>query len=81
MSMNPARSFGSALAAWDPSELWIYFLSPPLGMLLAAAMFKRPRVAGCAKLDHSPDVPCIFCGQGMPTVAEGVTAGRASRQP
>jgi len=81
MSMNPARSFGSALAAGDPSALWIYFLAPLLGMLLAAATFKRPGVAGCAKLDHSPDVPCIFCGQGTPTVAEGATAGRASRQP
>jgi len=81
MSLNPARSFGSALAAGDPTALWIYFLAPPLGMLLAAAMFKRPGVAGCAKLDHSPDVPCIFCGQGTPTVAEGATAGRASRQP
>jgi aquaporin Z len=81
MSMNPARSLASALAARDLGALWIYFLAPPLGMLLAAAMFKRHRVAGCAKLDHSPDVPCIFCGQGMPTMAERVAAGRASRRP
>jgi aquaporin Z len=66
MSMNPARSLGSALAAMDLGALWIYFLAPTLGMLLAAAMFKHPKVAGCAKLDHSPHVPCIFCGQGMP---------------
>ena len=82
MSMNPARSFASALAARDLSPLWIYFLAPPLGMLLAAAMFRHRRVvAGCAKLDHPPDVPCMFCGQGMPTVAERVAAGRASRKP
>jgi len=32
MSMNPARTFGSALPgrAWD--ALWIYFTAPPLGM-------------------------------------------------
>jgi aquaporin Z len=64
MSMNPARSFSSALAARDPVALWIYFVAPPLGMLLAAAVFRRRRVAGCAKLDHPPDAPCIFCGQG-----------------
>jgi aquaporin Z len=81
MSMNPARSFASALAARDLSALWIYFLAPPLGMLLAAATFKRPRVPGCAKLDHAPNVPCMFCGQGMPTTPERVTVGRASRQP
>jgi aquaporin Z len=64
MSMNPARSFGSALTAREPTALWIYFLAPTVGMLLAAALFRRPTVAGCAKLDHPPDVPCIFCGQG-----------------
>jgi len=36
MSMNPARSFGSAVAARLWTGLWIYFTAPPLGMLLAA---------------------------------------------
>jgi len=68
MSMNPARTFGSAAAAgthvW--SSLWIYFTAPPLGMLLAAEA--RSRVAGvreilCAKLHHANDQRCIFrCG-------------------
>ncbi len=69
MSMNPARSLGSALAAREIGTLWIYLLAPPLGMQLAAAIFKRRPVAGCAKLDHPDDVPCIFCGQGMPAMA------------
>lgn len=30
MSMNPARSFGSAVVAWHWDYLWIYFLAPPL---------------------------------------------------
>jgi aquaporin Z len=66
MSMNPARSLGSALAARDLGALWIYFVAPSLGMQLAAAIFRRRRVAGCAKLDHPPDVSCIFCGQRAP---------------
>src|SRR5262245_48992547 len=31
MSINPARTFGSALIAGDWNALWIYFLAPPLG--------------------------------------------------
>ncbi len=79
MSMNPARSFGSALVARELGTLWIYLLAPPLGMQLAAAIFKRHPLAGCAKLDHPADVPCIFCGQGMPAMAGGVMSRRPSR--
>ena len=41
MSLNPARSFGSALAANEWRYLWIYFVAPPLAMLLAAEIFLR----------------------------------------
>ena len=37
MSMNPARSFASALFAGSWSSLWIYFVAPLAGMLLAAS--------------------------------------------
>jgi aquaporin Z len=66
MSMNPARTFGSALPAriWD--ALWIYFTAPPLGMLLASELYIRTRGAGaviCAKLHHHNNKRCIFrCG-------------------
>jgi aquaporin Z len=66
MSMNPARTFGSALPAriWD--ALWIYFTAPPLGMLLAAELYVRTRGLGaviCAKLHHHNSRRCIFkCG-------------------
>ena len=63
MSMNPARTFGSALLARDFLGLWIYFTAPPLGMLLAAELFTRryglARIA-CAKLHHSAIGACIF---------------------
>ncbi len=66
MSMNPARTFGSALPARLWESLWIYFTAPPLGMLLAADTYLRsigPRGAICAKLHHHNDKRCIFrCG-------------------
>jgi aquaporin Z len=66
MSLNPARSLGSALAAREPGALWIYFVAPPLGMLAAAAALSRGRGHGCAKLDHSAP-RCAFCGKGEPS--------------
>ncbi len=63
MSMNPARSFASALAAWQWEWLWIYFTAPPLGMLAAAESYVRVRGAHrvlCAKLDHHTARRCIF---------------------
>jgi aquaporin Z len=66
MSMNPARTFGSALAAQLWTSLWIYFTAPPLGMLVAAEVYQRPkgsRAVICAKLHHHNDKRCIFrCG-------------------
>jgi aquaporin Z len=64
MSMNPARSFASALPAGAWRWLWIYFVAPPLGMLLAAQAFLWVRGRGavaCAKLHHQNRTRCIFC--------------------
>jgi aquaporin Z len=65
MSMNPARSLASALPAGELRALWIYLLAPPLGMLAATGPMRSRAARACAKLRHAPDVPCIFCGQGM----------------
>jgi aquaporin Z len=64
MSMNPARTVASALAAGHWRAVWIYFAAPLLGMLAAAELYVR--LFGddgifCAKLDHRRDRPCIFC--------------------
>jgi len=68
MSMNPARTFGSAVPAQLWTSLWIYFSAPPLGMLLASEVYLRLRGAQavfCAKLHHDNDKRCIFhCGYG-----------------
>ncbi len=64
MSMNPARSLGSAAVAGDLGNLWIYLIAPPLGMLAAAEIYLRAfgeHGVFCAKLDHPSDRPCLFC--------------------
>ncbi len=70
MSMNPARTFGSAVGARTWGFLWIYFTAPPLGMLLAAEAYRRAKGADavlCAKLNHHNDKRCIFrCGYAKP---------------
>jgi aquaporin Z len=65
MSMNPARSFASALSGQVWGDLWIYFVAPPLGMVFAAQLFRHTSLAGrgCAKLMHAADRDCLFCGQ------------------
>jgi len=63
MSMNPARTLGSAFGAHQFTSLWIYFTAPPLGMLLAAEAYKRikgSRAVACAKLHHYNSARCIF---------------------
>ena len=63
MSMNPARTFGSAFGAQVWMSLWIYFIAPPLGMLAAAETYQRMtagRAIACAKLHHHNNSRCIF---------------------
>ncbi len=65
MSMNPARTFGSALPPMIWDGLWIYLTAPPLGMLFAAELYlwrKGQQGVGCCKLHHNNDKRCIFCG-------------------
>ena len=62
MSMNPARTFGSALLPHLWQSLWVYFTAPLLGMLLAAqtyVLFNGRAV--CAKYHHQNNFRCIFC--------------------
>jgi aquaporin Z len=66
MSMNPARTFASAVPAHHWTALWLYFTAPLLGMFLAAEVFVWTKGAGtimCAKLHHENTKRCIFCGK------------------
>jgi aquaporin Z len=63
MSMNPARTTGSASIAGIWTSLWVYFTAPPLGMFIAARVYTL--IAGhghvfCAKLHHNNRHRCIF---------------------
>ncbi len=62
MSMNPARTLGSALPAWSWASLWVYFTAPLLGMLTGAELYRRvsSRGVACAKLHHQNSYRCIF---------------------
>lgn len=65
MSMNPARTFGSAFPPMIWDGLWIYLTAPPLGMLAAAEFYlwRKGRMAvKCCKLHHDSEKRCIFCG-------------------
>lgn len=63
MSMNPARTFGSAIISGVWNDWWIYFVAPPLAMLSAAEVFVRVKSIHsvlCAKFDHYSNLRCIF---------------------
>ena len=68
MSMNPARTVGSALPAGVWTAVWVYLLAPPIAMLSAGQLYRHFRGAHrvfCAKLDHHNDKRCIFrCNYG-----------------
>lgn len=74
MSMNPARTVGSAVPAHAWTGWWIYFSAPLLGMLLAAAVHRRRAQVPadhCAKLRHLDCERCIFCGLDPTTSSIG----------
>ena len=50
-SMNPARSFGPALAGWVWQAQWVYWLAPITGMMAAARVYEFLRPA------HRPPFP------------------------
>lgn len=64
MSMNPARTFASALPSHIWTAFWIYYFAPPLGMLSAAELYlnltKRHPKTLCGKLCPNSETPCLF---------------------
>ncbi|HTY54441.1 MAG TPA: aquaporin [Candidatus Binataceae bacterium] len=67
-SVNPARTFSSAVFAWIWYGIWIYFSAPFLGMMTAAAIYVRRTGSDhvyCAKVFHDIHTPCpFFCRFG-----------------
>ena len=63
MSINPARTFASALPAGLWTAFWLYLTAPILAMQLAAQLYlftRGRRQVYCAKLNHHSRQPCIF---------------------
>ena len=63
MSMNPARTVGSAVHAQVWTASWVYFTAPLLGMLAAAQLYlasQGTQGVRCAKLHHENRQRCIF---------------------
>jgi aquaporin Z len=65
MSINPARSFASALPGHVWTAFWIYLTAPVIGMQLGTAAYlglQRSSTGPCAKLQHTSGERCIHCG-------------------
>jgi len=62
-SVNPARSFSSAIFAWVWQGIWVYFAAPCLGMLAAAVLYIHSMGSQrvyCAKVFHDLQSTCPF---------------------
>jgi aquaporin Z len=88
MSMNPARTFGSALGANDWTAIWVYLAAPLAGMLAASEVYVRVSGASavlCCKLHHDNDRRCIFdCRYGQASAArpsQNTQASEAKPRP
>jgi aquaporin Z len=70
MSINPARTFASAVPSGTWTHAWVYYTAPILGMLAAVELYRRLLRRStrrmCAKLDHPDHVRCIHCGYEPP---------------
>jgi len=65
MSINPARSFASAVPHGRWEFTWLYFSAPVVGMLGAVEVFRIAKLGRgrfCAKLNHDDAYRCIHCG-------------------
>ena len=68
MSMNPARTVGSAFPSGIWTAIWVYFLAPTVAMVSAGQIYRHWRGVHrvfCAKYHHHNDKRCIFrCNYG-----------------
>lgn len=61
MSLNPARTFASAVVAGSWHGFWIYLTAPVLGMLAAVEveLWRRGQRKPCGKLSHDRSIVCF----------------------
>ena len=59
MSLNPARSFAGSFAANEWKVLWVYFIAPPVAMLIAVEIFRFFLSRNIFKKnEHYQEIPC-----------------------
>ena len=62
MSLNPARSFGSAVTAGQWTGMWLYFVAPTAATLLAAELYLWLRRRGFIGRPEDWGGRCVLCG-------------------
>ena len=67
-SVNPARTFGPALIGNEWTGIWIYFIAPPLGAVLAWLVY---RVVVKGDTDIRDDVQALRRGDGRTASERG----------
>jgi aquaporin Z len=74
-SLNPARSLAPAALMGMFDHLWLYFVGPIVGAVLAVGVYRgiggEKTATGCAKLHHTDQYPCLFEGCGYRRIAAG----------
>ncbi|PYR88520.1 MAG: hypothetical protein DMF84_27875 [Acidobacteria bacterium] len=77
-SLNPARTLGPAILVPLYRDVWIYFVGPCLGALIAVAAYVQQWGSGtvCAKLYHTEKYRCPFDQCGYRLVSAGETVMR-----
>lgn len=78
-SLNPARTLGPALLAPNYTALWVYFVGPAIGALIAVGAYrgKWGRDTVCAKLYHTEKYACPFVTCKYRLAKAGETVMRA----
>ncbi len=77
-SLNPARSLGPAIMVPLYRDIWIYFVGPCIGAVIAVAAYTQQWGGGtvCAKLYHTEKYRCPFDCCGYRLVSAGETVMR-----